>query len=58
MLHKNTAQAFVAVLVLLAFLAVPSRIQAGGAVCGGTYVVQWGDTLSAIAERCKTSVNA
>ena len=26
--------------------------------CGSTYVVQWGDTLSAIAERCSTTVSA
>lgn len=58
MSYKNTAQVFIAVLLLLAFLAVPSGIQAGGTVCGGTYIVQWGDTLSAIAERCKTSVDA
>lgn len=44
-------------LLLLAFLAVPASAQAGG-VCGGTYVVEAGDTLNSIATRCGTTVSA
>jgi LysM repeat protein len=43
--------------VLLSLFAVPLVVQAGGA-CGGTYIVQWGDTLTAIAQRCGVSMEA
>jgi len=57
MSRKAFAQVFILALILLAFLAVPGKAQAGGD-CGSTYVVQWGDTLSAIALRCDTTVAA
>jgi LysM repeat protein len=57
MSRKALTQVFILTLILLAFLAVPGKAQAGGD-CGGTYVVQWGDTLSAIAWRCDTTVSA
>ena len=57
MSRKAFAQVFVPALILLALLAIPGSAQAGGD-CGSTYVVQWGDTLSAIAWRCDTTVSA
>ena len=57
MSRKAFAQVFVIALILLAFLAIPGSAQAGGA-CGSTYIVQWGDTLDAIAWRCDTTVSA
>lgn len=43
--------------VLSSLLAAPLIVQAGGA-CGSTYLVQWGDTLTAIAQRCGVSMEA
>jgi LysM repeat protein len=57
MSRKVFAQISVLALLLLAFLAIPASAQAGG-VCGGTYVVDAGDTLSSIASRCGTTVSA
>jgi LysM repeat protein len=57
MSRKVFAQISVLALLMLAFLAMPASAQAGG-VCGGTYVVDSGDTLSSIAARCGTSVSA
>jgi len=57
MSRKTFAQVFVITLILLAFLAIPGKAQAGGG-CGSTYFVQWGDTLEAIAWRCDTTVSA
>jgi LysM repeat protein len=44
-------------LLLLAFLAVPASVQAGG-MCGGAYIIDAGDTLNSIAAKCGTSVSA
>ena len=57
MSHKAFVQVSVLVLILLAFLAIPSSVQAWGG-CGSTYTVQWGDTLDMIAWRCGTTVSA
>jgi LysM repeat protein len=57
MSHKVFAQVSVLVLLLLAFFGTPVGAQAGG-VCGGTYVVEWGDTLDTIAAMCGTTVSA
>jgi LysM repeat protein len=57
MSKKSFAQLSVLVLILAALLATPRSAQAGG-VCGGTYVVEWGDTLGKIAAMCGTTVSA
>ncbi|HEU0295051.1 MAG TPA: LysM peptidoglycan-binding domain-containing protein [Anaerolineales bacterium] len=57
MFNKGFARVSVLILVLMALLAVPGSARAGG-VCGGTYVVEWGDTVSKIAARCGTTVSA
>jgi LysM repeat protein len=54
---KRFVQGLVFVFFLLVFLAVPVGVQAGG-VCGGTYVVDAGDTLGSIAAKCGTTVSA
>ena len=54
---KAFARISVLILVLVALAAVPGNARAGG-VCGGTYVVEWGDTLSSIAAMCGTTVSA
>ena len=57
MSHKAFAQVSVLVLFLLASFAVPVSVQAGG-VCGGTYIVEQGQTLDTIAAMCGTTVSA
>lgn len=57
MSRKSFVQVSVLALLLLAFLAVPASVQAGG-VCGGKYVVDAGDTLNSIASRCGITVSA
>ena len=57
MSHKSFAQFSVLVLLLLAFVAVPVSVKAGG-VCGGTYIVEAGQTLDSIAATCGTTVSA
>jgi len=57
MSRKILLQISVLTLFLLALLAVPAGAQAGG-ICGSTYVVEWGDTLGSIAQRCGITVNA
>jgi len=54
---KTFTQVSVLIVVLVTFLADPGNAQAGG-VCGGTYVVERGDTLNTIAARCGTTVSA
>ena len=55
MSHKTITQVSVFILIVLAFLAVPIRVNAGGA-CGSTYTVQAGDTLGSVAEMCGITV--
>ncbi|MDP1714117.1 MAG: LysM peptidoglycan-binding domain-containing protein [Anaerolineales bacterium] len=57
MSNKGFAQVSVLVLFLLAFLVTPLSVQAGG-VCGGTYVVEQGETVETIAAKCGTKVSA
>lgn len=57
MSRKIFVQVSVLALLMLALLAVPASARAGG-ICGGTYVVDAGDTLNSIAGRCGTSVSA
>jgi LysM repeat protein len=57
MSRKVLAQISVLVLLLLAFLGTPFGAQAGG-VCGGTYVVEQGETVDTLAARCGTSASA
>ena len=57
MFKNGFARVFIIVLVLMALLAIPGNALAGG-VCGGKYVVEWGDTLSKIANMCGTTVSA
>jgi len=54
---KPFAQVLILVLILIALLAVPANARAGG-VCGGAYVVEWGDTLGKLAAMCGTTVSA
>jgi len=56
MSRKIFTQISVLALLMFALLAIPDSAQAGG-VCGGTYVVDAGDTLASIASRCGTSVS-
>jgi LysM repeat protein len=51
MSHKTSVQAFVLILILLTAFAGPGSAQASS-ICGSTYVVQPGDWLSTIADRC------
>ena len=57
MSRKVFAQVFVLTLFLLALLGPPASVQAGG-TCGGTYIVQPGDTLGGIALYCGTTIPA
>jgi len=57
MSRKIFVQISVFAILLLALLAIPASAQAGG-ICGGSYVVEWGDTLSSIAQRCGTTITA
>ena len=50
-------QVSVLVLFVLVLIGTPTSGQAGG-VCGGTYVVDAGDTVNSIAARCGTSASA
>jgi LysM repeat protein len=57
MSHKIFVRIFALALLLPALLAIPTSAQAGG-MCGGTYVVDAGDTLSSIAAKCGIAVSA
>lgn len=57
MIRKVFAQVLVVVMLLLAFFGTPLGAQAGG-VCGGTYVVEAGDTAESIAAMCGISASA
>lgn len=51
------ARAAILALFLLASFAIPFSAQAGG-VCGGTYIVEAGETVESIAARCGTTASA
>ncbi len=55
--HGRNA-AFAVVLGATGAAAMTLPQSANAATCGGSYTVQSGDTLAAIAQRCDTSVNA
>ena len=57
MFRKVLTQVLVLVFLLLALFGTPLGAQAGG-VCGGTYVVEAGDTVDSIAAMCGTSASA
>lgn len=57
MSKKTILQCFVVAAILLASFANPGSAHAWSS-CGSTYVVQWGDTLGTIAQRCGTTVSA
>jgi LysM repeat protein len=57
MSYKSFAQIIVLFAILMASFASPGAVQAWSG-CGGTYVVQWGDTISGIAAYCGTTVSA
>lgn len=57
MSHKICGQFLMLALLLAAMLSSPTGAQAGG-VCGGSYVVDAGDTLSSIAAKCGTTASA
>ena len=57
MSHKTFVQGSVLILILLAFLTIPISVKAGG-VCGGTYIVEQGQTVDSIAATCGTTTSA
>ncbi len=57
MSSKTFARVAILALLVMASLAIPGNAQAGG-VCGGTYIVEAGETLDSIAARCGTTVSA
>jgi len=57
MSFKTFTQIIVLTAILLASFASPGNAQASSS-CGSTYVVQWGDSLSVIAQRCGTTLAA
>jgi LysM repeat protein len=57
MSRKPFARVSVLILILVALLATPGNARAGG-VCGGRYVVEWGDTLDKISAMCGTTISA
>ncbi len=57
MSYKIFTQGSILVMFLAALLGTPISAQAGG-VCGGTYIVEKGQTLDSIAAICGTSVSA
>ena len=57
MSHKPFTRFILFVIILLASFMHAGQAQAWSG-CGGSYVVQWGDTMSSIAARCGTSVSA
>ena len=57
MSHKTYTQLILIMIILLASFASAGNAQAWSS-CGSSYIVQWGDTLGAIATRCGTTVSA
>lgn len=57
MSRKILIQSLLIIAILLASFANAGDARAGS-ICGNSYVVQWGDTLGAIAARCGTTVSA
>ena len=57
MSFKLFTQVIVLLIIVFACFASPGSAQAWSS-CGSSYVIQWGDTLGAIAVRCGTTVSA
>ncbi|MFT3893558.1 MAG: LysM peptidoglycan-binding domain-containing protein [Anaerolineales bacterium] len=57
MRNKAFVHGLIFSLLLMAFLAVPSNAYAGG-VCGGTFTIEYAETLEKIAAMCGTTVSA
>lgn len=57
MSHKISIRNLVLALLLLAVFGTPTHTRAAG-VCGGTYIVEAGETLAAIAAKCGTTTSA
>jgi len=57
MSHKIWIRNSVLALLLLAVFGIPTYARAGG-VCGGTYIVEAGETLAVIAAKCGTTTSA
>jgi LysM repeat protein len=57
MSHKSLTQLLLCIIILFASFASAGNAQAWSS-CGGSYIVQWGDTISAVAAYCGTSVSA
>ena len=57
MSHKPFVHLIVLVIILTVSFASVGNVQAWSS-CGGSYVVQWGDTMGGIAARCGTTVAA
>jgi len=57
MTYKTFARVSVLFMFLLASLGAPVSVRAGG-VCGGTFIVERGETLDTIAAMCGTTVAA
>jgi LysM repeat protein len=56
MTHRLFTQVSTLLLLLIASIATPVQVLAGG-VCGGTYIVEKGETFSSIAAKCGTTVS-
>jgi LysM repeat protein len=56
MSHKTFTQLFLLIVILLTSFASPESVQAQSS-CGSTYVVQPGDWLSKIAQRCGVTLS-
>jgi LysM repeat protein len=56
MIHKSITRIFILILIIIAAVAIPVNVLAGG-VCGGTYIVEKGETFSSIAAKCGTTVS-
>jgi LysM repeat protein len=56
MIHKSIARISILTLIIIAAVAIPVNVLAGG-VCGGTYIVEPGETFASIAAKCGTTVS-
>ncbi len=57
MIRKAFSRVSILILTLIVSIAIPASVLAGG-VCGGTYIVDPGDTFNKIASNCGTTVSA
>src|SRR5690242_17585610 len=57
MLNRTIMRVSFLLLIIMGSITVPRNVSAGG-VCGGTYIVEKGETYNSIAARCGTSASA